>query len=534
MIPMKKFSRFPALPQFVIPRLPGRKLVAACLGIGLLSAGAEGASRRPNIVLVTADDLGTDLGCYGDAKARTPVLDRFAAEGVRFAKTFVTQPSCSPSRASLLTGLYPHQNGQIGLSMQRNDEKTGRMVNDGFSLNEHVAVLPNTLAAAGYRTGIIGKMHVWPEEGFQWDFDRHNVKPGFGAPGTKDVRLVAEEAGKFVRQDPGKPFFLYVNYFDPHGPFAEKTFQFEGLPELVKQLGEVPVPGFVGFSSLPMRRSAAGYENAVARLDTGFGLLLDALDKAGAGETLVIFLGDNGAPFPRGKVSLYRAGVHVPMLAQWKGVAKAGTVVEAPVSGVDIFPTIASVAGARIPEGLPGRSFVPLLEGKTPPDWPKEAFAEFTFHETAQFLPARAVFDGKYELIRNLVHGRPHPSFPKPPVMEPERDLPSGAPASAAYELWKNLPEYELYNTEADPNAFTNLADRPEFREVRDRLAATLQAWREKTADPLLDARTLTELTAKVDDLNSKGLSWSGHPRPQPRRAPATPKPNQGQQIPAP
>lgn len=486
------------------------------LASGLLAVGAMAAEPRPNILLVTADDLGMEIGCYGDEQARTPVFDRFAAEGVRFANAFVTQSSCSPSRASILTGLYPHQNGQVGLVTQRKDPATGEVVNHGFALRDDVALLPNVLADVGYRTGIIGKLHVWPEEKFRWDFDRRNLKPGIGAPAARDVRLVAHEAGKFFRENPEKPFFLYVNYFDPHGPFNKEAFQCEGIPESVKRPGEVPVPSFVGFVSAPLERQVAGYENSVSRLDTGFGLLLEALEKSGAGPTLILFVSDNGAPFPRAKVTVYPAGVHVPMLAQWRGVTKPGTVVELPVSTVDIFPTLVRVAGAELPSGLPGRSLLPLLEGKSPPDWPQFAFSEFTFHENGQYLPARAVTDTRYHLVKNLVHGRPHPAFPKAPLLEEETHLPPDAAARAAYDLWKDLPEVELYDTQNDPNALENLAERPEFHKVRDRLESALQQWRQETNDPLLDSKTLADLTKRADERNAQGLFWSGEPRQAP------------------
>ncbi len=138
---------------------PFRALGAVLLSLlGLIQLEAAETS-PPNILLVTADDLGLQLGCYGDTIAHTPNLDRFAGEGVRFTRAFVTQASCSPSRSSMLTGLYPHQNGQIGLSHR------------GYSIHDStIPTLPGELKKAGYTTGIIGKLHVNPESCFPFDF----------------------------------------------------------------------------------------------------------------------------------------------------------------------------------------------------------------------------------------------------------------------------------------------------------------------------------------------------------------------------
>jgi N-sulfoglucosamine sulfohydrolase len=162
----------------------------------LLAANCGFAAERPNILLIVSEDNGPELGCYGDPYAQTPVLDELAASGVRFANAFVPYSVCSPSRACFLTGLYPHQNGQLGLATHK------------FAMFETTRTLPTMLQQNGYRTGMIGKLHVNPEKAFPLDF-RKITGANFG---KRNVRDYADAASEFFRQDSAEPFFLSINY----------------------------------------------------------------------------------------------------------------------------------------------------------------------------------------------------------------------------------------------------------------------------------------------------------------------------------
>lgn len=169
------------------------------------------SSPPPNFLLITADDLGVQLSCYGEQRIATPRLDAPAAEGVRFRNAYVAQASCSPSRGALLTGRWPHQNGLIGLSHL------------GFRLHPNQPMLPKLLRDAGYFNGMIGKLHVEPAADFPFAWV---PKPQGMAPlPTRDVKWVAAESRKFfaAAKEAGRPFFYYVNYFDPHDPLDETT-----------------------------------------------------------------------------------------------------------------------------------------------------------------------------------------------------------------------------------------------------------------------------------------------------------------------
>jgi N-sulfoglucosamine sulfohydrolase len=423
----------------------------AALGVLLLTGGdlSIALAEKPNVLLITADDLGNQLSCYGDDHLQTPRLDALAAEGVRFTRAYVTQSSCSSSRASLLTGLYPHQNGQYGLAHL------------GFSMHAGQTNLPALLKAAGYRTGIIGKLHVEPAAEFPFDWEPKGK--GTAAGPTRDVRWVADQSREFFTsvKDSKEPFFYYVNYFDPHGPYRPDVRQVAGLPEKPLDPEHVaPLPLKAPRLDAQKRITALIYD-CIARVDVGTGMLLDELEAAGLAEnTLVLFLGDNGAPVLHGKCSCYEPGVQVPLLVRWPGRAKPGQVRDELVSAVDVLPTILEATGIALPQGLAGRPLQPLLRPDQAPSWRKHLFTEMNFHTANMYLPQRTVRDGQFKLLLNL------------------------APAAGQTAL-------ELYDLQADPEESNNLAEEPAFADRRQRLESALGQWREETRDPLLDAARL-------------------------------------------
>ncbi|MCP4787545.1 MAG: sulfatase-like hydrolase/transferase [Fuerstiella sp.] len=237
------------------------------------------ASERPNVLLIVSEDNGPELGCYGDSYARTPNLDRLASEGVRFENAFVPYSVCSPSRAVFLTGLYPHQNEQIGLATHK------------FAMYEDDT--PNVvtwLKAAGYRTGLIGKLHVNPENAFPFDY-RAISNSNFQR--KQSIDDYADSAAKFFADSGKKPFFLSVNFPDAHLPFLRRV---NGRPSNPLGADDVRPMPWVGVDSSRLREQVANYYNCLERLDTGVGLLLKALADGGhSDDTMVIYFGDHGA-----------------------------------------------------------------------------------------------------------------------------------------------------------------------------------------------------------------------------------------------
>lgn len=470
------------------PLLLWLAIVAAALPFAAHAAGMP-----PNVLLVVSEDNGPQLGCYGDPYARTPHLDALAAEGIRFRNAFVPQAGCSQSRASFLTGLYPHQHGQIGLATW------------GFSL--YRADTPNvvrSLKGAGYRTGIIGKLHVNPEAAFPFDV-QESAKGNFSRRGLRDYARQAEAffgAGE-------APFFLSVNYPDAHDPWLR---QVDGLPAQPQEGGDVRAMPFMGVDPPGMREMVADYYNSLARLDALVGDLLAALERSGkARSTIVIYLGDHGADMLRGKRTCYDGGLRIPLLVRWPGRVRP-QVRDELVSTIDIMPTVLAAAGAAQVPGLPGRDWEPLFSGGSPA-WRQQLFAEYHTHAATNYFPQRAVRTARFKLIESLPAGERHPDF-EPTLDKLEKDagrrgvaggldlraaIAAAAPeVRTAYARLQRPPRYELFDLEADPYEFRDLADDPAHAATLAELKARLDDWRRETSDPLLDEANLRRLTAEV------------------------------------
>ena len=458
-------------------------LCAVALSVAAFSPvqGSPSASQPPNILVITTDDMGLQAGCYGDPLAVTPNLDQLAAQGVLFERGYTTQASCSPARASLLTGLYPHQNGQIGLAGQHPE----------YRIKDETPNLPTILKSAGYATGIIGKLHVTPQEAFPFDF---KWPKGSNAQATRAVKTVAKEAAEFLDTTArDKPFLLYVNYFDPHRPFDKDAHQTEGLPAEPYTPEEVAPLAYLGLDGKAARAEAAAYYNAIRRMDTGLGLLYEVLKERDRWDnTLVIFVSDHGPPFTRAKTTVYEAGDHIPFIVRWPGVSVAGTRTTALASIVDIMPTVLDAAGIKPPE-MAGRSLRPVLGGEVPDDWRKLLFTEYTSHTSEHFAPRRAVRDERFKLIHNLLPGQPNP-VPYQGGTKPGQSNRLDPTFASAYRTMETPPEWEFYDLQADPFELTNLIDDPNHRDGIERLKSGLLAWRQESNDPLLDPDELLRL----------------------------------------
>lgn len=461
------------------------------LAAAMSAAAAE--SVRTNVLLITTDDLGLCLGCFGDPQARTPNIDKLAGDGMRFDRAWVTQSSCSSSRSSILTGLYPHQNGQIGIGNQ-------------YRMKPGVRTLPGLLKTAGYRTGLVGKYHVQPAEPMPWDYfvDQSQL------PDKHDPNNYVRMANEFLDANTTSPFFLMVNFTDPHKPFQ---YPIAGLPAKPLLPSEVKPFDFLSLDTPLIRRDMAGYYNCASRADAGVGMLLETLSKHGREKnTLVIFLGDNGPPFTRSKTSCYEAGLRTPLLIRWPGHTKPGSSTKALVSTVDLLPTILDASGVKMPEGLAGKSLTSLFKDESAP-WRNTLFGEHNVHTNYAYFPRRAIRDQRYKLIVNLFSGRfnnPTPGIDGCPALAASRE--PGVPEAVrkVYERLVNPPAVELYDLEKDPSEFVNLADDPAHAQQRQRLMAELGKWRESTNDPLLKPEAL-ERMAREREANAGAKGKKGN-----------------------
>ncbi len=462
---------------------------------------------KPNILLIVSEDNGPELGCYGDQFAKTPHLDRLASEGLRFVNAFVAQAGCSQSRASFLTGLYPHQHGQIGLATW------------GFRLyRDDTPNLPRSLKESGYRTGIIGKLHINPESAFPFDF--HEIKSGNFA--RKNLLDYSRHAATFINAS-DQPFFLSVNYPDAHDTWLR---QVGGLPAKPQTADQVQAMSYMGIDPAGMREMVADYYNCISRLDSLIGDLLAELEESGkAKNTIVIYLGDHGADMLRGKRTCYEGGLRIPLLIRWP-VKIAAQVRHELVSTTDLMPTVLAAAGVQPPPRLPGRDLKPLFtQGKV--DWRTHCFAEYHTHAVApNYFPQRSVRTDRFKLIENLLPGEIHPDYDNTlSKLEKEAkrreiagglDLPSviaqAAPeVRSAYGRMREPPQYELYDLQADPYEFINLADSAEHAGVLKELQTLLKQWRQETHDPLLSPEHLKRLSTEVRSIKKKDAASEYH-----------------------
>lgn len=450
------------------------------------------AGSRPNILFLVSEDHGPELGVYGDPFARTPVLDRLGAEGIVFERAYVTQAGCSPSRATLLTGLYPHQNGQIGLATH------------GFRLYDDpdMPLLPNALKEAGYRTGIVGKIHVEPEENFA--FDEKLEADRFR---RRDVRGVARNALGFIERHGGEaPFFLSVNYADVHRPYiGDFVRQADGLPEDPHEPGEVDILPQIGFSDALQWEKAANYYNSIERLDAGIGIILEGLKAMGHYDnTVIIFLSDHGSDKLRGKRTVYEGGTRVPMIIHGADRIVQGQRRSELISSIDLIPTVLELAGVDVPAVLPGKSLLPILAGEAV-EGRRYLFTEYHTHSPHNLNPQRTVRDDRYKLIHNLLHSRFNPgyAFTFDRIYD-DRDAIEGLIAQGpirvrnAYAIMKEPPEFELYDLQNDPLEFNNLAENPNYTAILERLQEALLRWRRESGDPLLDEANLQSLERNI------------------------------------
>ena len=381
---------------------------------------------------MTTHDIGRHLHCYGRKSVVSPNLDALAADGVRFANAFATAPQCSPSRASLATGMYPHCNGVMGLAHR------------GFDWELTVPHAAAIFAAGGFESHLFVSQHVTPRPeslGFT------EIHP------DAQLRDVLERAQ-------GKRLYLEVNFDQTHRPYPPAGKPPAGL-EIPAYLPDIP----------EAREEMTAVQQTISSMDAAVGRFLEELDRAGrTRDAFVVFTTDHGLAMPRAKCTLYDPGIEVALIARWPaGGLDGGQVEQKMVSNIDILPTLFAAAGLPIPEHVQGRA---LLEGRD------VIFAEKTFH--SYYDPMRCVRTQTHKLIRNF-----ESSF----AVEVPGDIQAG-PIFRAYpsRYSRDRPRFvELYDLEKDPVELDNLAGRPETADLEHDLSDRLWQWMRETNDPLLE-----------------------------------------------
>ncbi|MFW6312377.1 MAG: sulfatase [Spirochaetota bacterium] len=407
-------------------------------------------SRKLNLIYMHSHDTGRIIEPYG-YPVSTPNLNSFAAESVLFGSMFCANPTCSPSRAALLTGQYPHSCGQLGLAHR------------GFSMPDYSIHLAGFLAAEGYRTVLSGVQHEAHGESAHALLGYQEY---LGDPSVADQRAV-----DWLLAKPNEPFFLSCGFFETHREFPElDESERDGL---VNGPGATAAPGYP--DSEQLREDFARYRKSAASLDRKIGLVLEALDRSGLGDTtIVLCTTDHGIAFPEMKCSLKDAGIGVMCMLRVPG--REPRRVDALASHVDVFPTLCDLRDIAHPNRLEGRSLVPLIDGSAE-SVRDEIYAEVNFHAAAE--PKRAVRTSRYKLIRRY-DNRTRPVLP---------NVDDGLSKSWFLEAgWGDAPidSEQLYDLYLDPYERCNRIADERLASVRGSLRERLDRWMESTGDPLL------------------------------------------------
>lgn len=446
--------------------------------------------KLPNLVLIIADDMSwDDCSAYGHPSIRTPNIQRLADEGMRFDNAYLTISSCSPSRASILTGRYPHNTDAEELHWPVPTEQV---------------TFAEKLKEKGYWTAAAGKWHLGEAMVERFDEVREVDTSGFQLPSGEEG-----ESGKFKETLEGeaqsgsadwlplledrprdRPFFLWLAALDPHRPYHDNILEKGARQE------DIRVPPYHP-DTPAVREDYRLYYDEIMRFDRYLGLVLDELDRQGVAEnTAVLLISDNGRPFPRDKTTLYDSGIKTPWILRWPERVESGSVCPRLVSSLDIAPTLMKFAGIEDPgPSFQGRDLSSLLDEPGQPVR-EYIFAEKNWHDFEDH--ARAVRNERYKYIRNAYNDLPltppADAVRSPTYVELLRLREKGGllPHQLACFV-EPRPGEELYDTRHDPHELNNLAGDERYSSLLSAMREALNEWEQLTGDEPPELRTADE-----------------------------------------
>lgn len=447
------------------------------------------AVQRWNIVAIVPDDHSRRaMGAYGDTQAVTPNFDRLAAQGAKFNNAYAAAPVCSPSRAAFFSGKYPSQVGVHDFLMI-----TPYYAQRG--LDTAAALWPQVLKNNGYTTGLIGKWHLGEAERYHPKNRGFDYYVGYEQSATAfdpvlDVNgvekkvlghtsnIFAAEAKEFLRRNKDRPFALTITFREPQQSWDQVPAEDHAAVAHI----DPKVPTGPGMDTAWLKKETRDNYAAIHALDRAVGQVMDELERLHlADKTIVVYAGDHGfllghhGLYGRGAVgvvtgntvaaeerlpNLFDEAIKIPFLVRWPGVTKPGTVIEAPVSNVDIFRTIMGMLNIPVPANAApeGRDLTKFLKGLTTDD-SEPVFAQYDM-ENFGIAHLRMVRLGKWKLVKHFSQG--------------------------ALSDWID----ELYDVQADPGETQNLISQPEHQAIRRDLEQRLTAWQQKIKDPVLAEKT--------------------------------------------
>ena len=414
-------------------------------------AATAAAVDRPNILLIMSDDQTyTDNGCYGNQDVKTPNIDRLAEQGMRFTRAFTATAMCAPTRQQLYTGIFPVRNGAY---------PNHSRVYDGTKSLVHY------LRDLGYRVGLCGKKHFGPAASFPFE----TVKKGGMA--------------EFISRKADQPYCLLVTSHSPHLPWSLGDATAYDADKLTVPPYMVDTP--------QTRRAMTKYYAEITDFDREVGECMKLVAKSGrADNTIFLYTSEQGGPFPHGKWTCYEIGLHVALVIRWPRRVKASSVAHAMVQYVDVTPTLVDAAGGKPIAGLDGRSFLPVLLGKTD----KHNDVVYGAHTTrgiiagSECYPIRSIRTETHKYIWNLsaetafhnvLIARSTGGYWQSWVERAKTDK----SAARIVNLYQYRPAEELYDVVKDPHELNNLAGDPAHRELKESLRKKLQAWMKQQGD---------------------------------------------------
>jgi arylsulfatase A-like enzyme len=465
-----------------------RKLLVTLLVLHT-SFGVLATDPRPNIVLIIADDLNwNDIGTYGHPSISTPNLDSMATNGMRFDAAYLTASSCSPSRASILTGRYPHNTDAEQLH---------------WDLPLSQTTFSEELMEAGYWTGAAGKWHMGEGIKDRFDMVREAYYGNGSLSGSSEWNALLDLRPK------EKPFFLWLAAWDAHRPWRP------GLKDLPHQHThqDVQLPPYYPPTELYLD-DFVNYYDEISRFDMYVGKVIDKLEEQGVAEnTLVVVIADNGRPYARDKTTLYDSGVKTPLIAFWpNGIKQKGLASNSIVSSIDLSATFLDLARANKPDTIEGKSFKALFSSPQQ-EFRQYAFSERNWHDFEDH--GRTVRSNQYRYIRNNYY-----------------DLPGTPSGDTMYhKTWTELvrlynagmlnkhqtrpfvaprPQEELYDLHNDPYEINNLALNEAYQDILKRHSDALDEWIIVSGDFIPSVRTPDDF----DRITAERLPPRKRPRP--------------------
>ncbi|MCC5905619.1 MAG: sulfatase [Balneolaceae bacterium] len=448
-------------------------------GSALFSNADEEPDQRPNLVLIIADDMAwDDCGVCGHPNIKTPNIDKLARDGMMFHQAFLTTSSCSPSRASIITGTYPHQTDAEQLHWELPADKV---------------TFVEKLKEAGYWTAQAGKWHMGD-----------HIKGRFDFLAEDNTDALRESVGELPQADgsgshlwvpllqhrpENQPFFLWLAAVDPHRGYQEGTIDEPHTPE------DVILPPYVPDTE-KVRKDFAMYYDEISRLDEYTGRVVEELERQGVlDNTVILFISDNGRPFPRDKTTLHDSGIKTPWIISWPDAITPGTETESLVSVVDIAPTFLALSGLEAGDEFVGRDFSPILSDPSM-TIRSHIYGQAHWHDHENFV--RSIRDERYNYIRNFFNDLPATppadALTSPTFAEIRRLEQSGELDAYQRSLYfEPRPEEELYDVINDPHELNNLAEDPEYQQVLNRMRAGLLQFMETHNDGVPRLRTPDE-----------------------------------------